>query len=114
MKAKHWTTLAIVLSYAVAATTGFSQDGGVIGFENPDRSELDGLLLLDKVKNVGTAALTYVIGPLMGSFVSFKGWQMIGNSPRGEKGPGILVFICGIGMFALPKIITEILGVINN
>ena len=114
MKAEHWTTLAIVTSFAALATTGYAQDSGVIDFVNPSEDEIADLELLKKIKDTGMAILTWVVGPLIGAFTAFKGWQMIGNSQRGEKGPGVLVFICGIGMFALPKIITEIIKQINS
>ena len=67
-----------------------------------DQESVKELTLLNKVKDLALGVLTYILAPVAGAFTSWKGWQMIGNSDRGDKGQGIIVFLSGIGMFALP------------
>lgn len=112
MKTKHWTTVAIVMSCLALASTGFAQDA--IEFSTSTETDGDSFELVKKVKDAAIWLLTWILGPVVGGFTAFKGWQMIGNSQRGEKGPGVVVFLCGIGLFALPKIINEIVGYINT
>ncbi len=79
-----------------------------------DQSVVDDLELPKRVQEIAIGILTYVVAPVAGFFTAFRGWQMIGNAERGNKGAGVVTFICGIGMFALPVIISQILNAIRG
>jgi hypothetical protein len=113
MRDKHIT--AIIIAFGVCmlvAQTGIAQE--VTDLVIGDRSTVDDLELPKRVQELAIGFLTYVIAPVAGFFTAFKGWQMIGNAERGAKGPGVLTFLCGIGMFALPVIITQVLNAIRG
>lgn len=113
MTNRHINTFAfLAISLWLVTQTGLAQE--VTDLVIGDQSTVDDLELPKRVQEIAIGFLTYVIAPVAGFFTSFKGWQMIGNAERGAKGPGVLTFLCGIGMFALPVLITQILNAIRG
>jgi hypothetical protein len=91
-----------------------AKDGQIIQLAIGEESAIKDLTLLNKVKDLALGVLSWILAPVAGAFTTWKGWQMIGNAERGDKGPGILVFLCGIGMFALGRIVQEILNALQS
>ena len=110
MRVDIHTTLLLAI-VALAATHSY---GEVTELVIGDQSVVDELELPKRVQEIAIGILTYVIAPVAGFFTTFRGWQMIGNSERGNKGAGVVTFVCGIGMFALPVIISQILNAIRG
>ena len=105
------TGLLLLLAAEVAMA---AKEGQIIQLAIGEESSIKELTLLNKVKDLALGVLSWILAPVAGAFTTWKGWQMIGNAERGDKGPGILVFLCGIGMFALGRIVQEILNALQS
>jgi len=71
----------------------------------------DELGIINNIINTGQKLVLYGIGPLLGTVMCIKGFKMIGQAERGEKGPGVLMTVCGACCFALGPIIEQTLKV---
>lgn len=93
----------------------FANDqSAIVGLTIGDADTVKELTLLNRVKDLALGVLSWILAPVAGAFTTWKGWQMIGQAERGDKGPGIVVFLCGIGMFALGRIVQEILNALQG
>lgn len=80
----------------------------IIGAGEDKTAELS---IINNIINTGQKLVLYGFGPLIGTMMCIKGFKMIGQAERGEKGPGILMTVCGACCFALGPIIEETLKV---
>lgn len=98
-----------VVNHVLAA-----DEAAIVGFSIGDENTVKELTLLNRVKDLALGVLSWILAPVAGAFTTWKGWQMIGQAERGDKGPGIVVFLCGIGMFALGRIVQEVLTALQG
>jgi hypothetical protein len=73
-----------------------------------DQDSVKDLTLLNKVKDKILAVLAWIICPVLGVVTAIKGWQMVGNAERGDKGAGAWVLIAGVLMAVLPVLFLEL------
>ncbi|RYZ90953.1 MAG: hypothetical protein EOP04_02300 [Proteobacteria bacterium] len=73
-----------------------------------DQDDLKDLEMANKVKQLILGFLCYMICPVLGVATGVKGWQMISNAERGDKGTGAWVLICGAVMTVLPAVMLQL------
>lgn len=73
-----------------------------------DQDSVKDLTTVNKTKDLILAVLSMIVCPVLGVVTAVKGWQMVGNSERGDKMAGAFVLICGILMAVLPKLFLEL------
>lgn len=95
---------SIIISLLTTRAYGERLDDVYIG---TGKSQLDDLSLITNIIKTGQSLLLYAIGPLLGTGMVIKGLKMIGNSDRGEKGPGVLMIVCGASCFLVGPIIQQ-------
>lgn len=93
---------------AVASPMFTVANAQTVDIDFGDQDTVKDLKTPNKVKDIILAVLSLIICPVLGVITAVKGWQMIGNSERGDKMAGAFVLICGVLMAVMPKIFLEI------
>lgn len=97
--------LFFCVGQVVAPAVAFAQ---TVDIDFGDQDDLNDLEMANKIKTLILGAFAYIICPVSGVALAYKGWQMVGNSERGDKGAGALVLIVGIVMVVLPAVVLEL------
>lgn len=79
-------------------------DDIIVGSGNDGTKELD---IVNTILQTGQRTILFGIGPLGGSWLIYKGFQMIGNADRGDKMPGVVTMVCGGACFILGPIVAN-------
>lgn len=82
----------------------------IIGQGADKTSELS---IINNILNTGQKLILYGFGPLVGSVMWIKGFNLIGKAERGEKMPGIVMIVCGACCFALGPLIEQTLKIMG-
>lgn len=110
MKKQTYCMLAVVALLALS-TMAFGEDVvNITGLTTGSEETAKKLGTIKKGQELGLSVLTFIVGPLLGLVTCYKGWGIISDSdnPKGKKVGGF-VFACGIGFFAMGKIVSEVL-----
>lgn len=78
----------------------------IVGAGNDGTAKLS---IINTVIQTGQRTILYGIGPLGGSWLIYKGFQMIGNAERGDKMPGVITMISGAACFLIGPIIANLI-----
>lgn len=78
----------------------------IIGSGENKTSELS---ILTTIINTAQNIVLYGFGPLLGTVMVLKGFKIVGQSERGEKGAGVLMICCGAACFGLGPVIEQLL-----
>ena len=78
----------------------------IIGSGENKTSELS---ILTTIINTAQNIVLYGFGPLLGTVMVLKGFKLVGQAERGEKGAGVLMICCGAACFGLGPVIEQIL-----
>ena len=81
-------------------------DDIIVGAGNDGTSKLS---IINTVIQTGQRTILYGVGPLGGSWLIYKGFQMIGNAERGDKMPGVITMISGAACFLIGPIIANLI-----
>jgi hypothetical protein len=82
----------------------------IIGQGDDKTAELS---IINNILNTGQKLILYGFGPLLGSVMWIKGFNMVGKAERGEKMPGIVMIVCGACCFALGPLIEQTLKIMS-
>ncbi len=78
----------------------------IIGSGTDKTSDLS---ILTTILTTIQSILLFGFGPLLGTGMVLKGFKMVGQAERGEKGAGVLMIFCGAACFGIGPIIEQIL-----
>lgn len=102
LRERFYGLLALLYSGHLFAQTEI--DGVIVESGNDVTAELSTLTTIIKTAQ---SILLYGIGPLVGTAMVIRGFKLVGTAERGEKGPGVIMVVCGCACFIVGPLVKQ-------
>ena len=71
------------------------------------------LQIINNIFSTVQSVLLYGIGPLLGTTLVLKGFKLVGQAERSEKGPGVTMIVMGACCFIIAPLISQLIKAVE-